>query len=170
MKLPLPSLFALLSAALLAGCASIMGSPNQLVPISSVPSDAAIVITDETGAEIFKGATPTNVTLQKSTGHYWGKKSYTVTISKPGFSAQTIAITASANGWYIGGNLLFGGLIGWFVVDPFSGSMYTLSPENISASLPAGSAHNNTAKDGSIAVLLLQDVPAELRDKMQRIR
>jgi uncharacterized membrane protein len=151
------------------GCATIMGSPTQVVPISSTPSDAAVVITDEKGVEIFKGATPTTVTLQKSNGSYWGKKSYTVRITKDGFDAQTIPVTANANGWYVGGNILFGGLIGWFVVDPLGGHMYTFSPEAVNGALTTKSAHNNSATDGSISIVLLQDVPSNLRDKMQKV-
>lgn len=152
--------------AALGGCATIVGSPTQLIPISSTPSDAAIVITDEKGAEVFKGSTPTTVTLPKSNGSYWGKKSYSVTITKDGFETQTIPVTAGPNGWYIAGNFLFGGVIGWFVVDPLNGHMYTLSPEAVSATLPGKAAHNNTGQ-GSIAIVLLQDVPAELRRQMK---
>lgn len=157
------------SAIALSGCATIVGNPTHLMPVSSVPSEATVSIVDEKGAEVFKGATPTTVTLQKSDGSYWGKKSYSVRISKPGFETQTIPVTASANGWYIAGNIVFGGLIGWFIVDPFNGNMYNLSPENINSSLPAATAHNNTALNGGIAIMLIEDVPAELRSKMVRI-
>ena len=160
---------ALLSTVLLSGCATIVGDKTQLVPISSTPSDANVVIVDETGSEIFKGTTPTTVTLPKSDGSYWGKKSFSVEISKDGYKTQTIPITASANGWYIAGNFFFGGLIGWFIVDPMNGAMYTLSPENISASLDEKVAHNNSGKDGNISIVLLQDVPAHLIGKMERI-
>lgn len=151
------------------GCATIVGSPTHVMPISSTPSEATVVIVDEKGTEIFKGATPTQVTLQKSNGTYWGKKSYKVTISKDGFETQTVQLTASANGWYIGGNFIFGGLIGWFIVDPLNGHMYNLSPENISASLAAKTASGGSGNDGSIAVMLMEDVPADLREKMKRI-
>lgn len=150
-------------------CATIVGQPTQSIPISSTPSDAAISIVDEAGVEVFKGTTPTSVTLQKSTGKYWGKKSFTVTISKNGFQPQTIPVTASANGWYIAGNFVFGGLIGWFIVDPLNGHMYTLSPEAVAATLGTNAAHNNTATDGSIAIVLLQDVPNSLRQQMVQV-
>ncbi|MGK5712924.1 hypothetical protein ACSNKO_18985, partial [Proteus mirabilis] len=75
------------------------------------------------------------VTLEKSTGSYFGKKQYEVTISKDGASPVTLPLKSNANGWYIGGNLLFGGLIGWFLVDPFNGGMYTLHPEKVEATL-----------------------------------
>lgn len=158
-----------LSTTLLGGCASIMGDKTQLVPISSTPSDASILITDEKGVELFKGLTPTSVVLQKSDGSYWGKKSFTVRISKEGYNEQIIPIVAHANGWYIGGNIIFGGLIGWFIVDPLNGAMYTLTPEQISSTLGQKVAHNNSTTDGSISIVLIQDVPLSLRQEMKRV-
>lgn len=158
-------------ATLMTGCATIMGSEVHNMAISSTPSDATIRITDEKGTAIFQGKTPTTVTLTKTDGSYFGKKTYSVLISKPGYENQTIPVTASPTGWYIGGNLLFGGLIGWLIVDPLSGKMYNLTPETISANLPEGAkgTHNNTSKDGGVTVMLVQDVPLELRDKMKAL-
>jgi hypothetical protein len=175
LRRPIPRLINCLLVVVLvvvcSACATIVGQPTQTLPISSAPSEASITVVDETGVEVFKGATPTSVTLQKSTGKYWGKKSFTVTITKPGFQSQVIPVTASANGWYIAGNFVFGGLIGWFIVDPLNGNMYTLSPEAVAGSLAtAKSAHNNTARDGSIAVMLIEDVPAALRSQMVSVR
>lgn len=154
---------------LLGGCATLVGETTQLVPISSTPNDANVVITDEKGSEVFKGKTPTTVTLQKSDGSYWGGKNYLVKISKEGYMEQEIPVKSSPNGWYIGGNFIFGGLIGWFIVDPLNGAMYTLSPEQVSASIGEKSAHNNKATDGSISIVLLQDVPTSLRKQMKKL-
>jgi len=153
----------------LSSCATIMGDKTQLMPISSTPSDATIEITDEKGEQIFKGTTPTNVTLEKSDGSYWGKKNYSVKISKIGYEDQIIPITASANGYYMFGNILFGGLIGWFIVDPNNGAMYTLSPEQVRSTLGNNVSHNNKADDNSIAIVLIQDVPNSLLGKMTRV-
>ncbi len=158
-----------LSVTAMSGCATIVGSKTQLIPISSTPDEASISITDETGSVIFKGSTPTTVTLQKSDGTYWGGKSFVVQISKPGYEMQEIPITSSANLWYVGGNIIFGGLIGWFIVDPLNGGMYTLSPDQISSTIDEKTTHNNTATDGSISIVLIQDVPASLRHKMKKV-
>lgn len=163
------SLIVIGATVMLSACATIMGSPTQTMPIASTPSDAKVIITDETGMQVFAGQTPTSVTLNKSSGKYWGGKSFTVQISKPGFVTQTIPVTTSPNGWYIAGNLLFGGLIGYFIVDPLNGHMYSLSAETVNASLSSETAHNNRAPDNSIAIMLMQDVPANLRDKLVRI-
>jgi len=146
-----------------------MGDKTQLMGINSTPSEAIVKITDEKGMDIFAGKTPTTVTLQKADGSYWGGKSYFVRISKEGYETQNIPIISSANGWYIAGNLVFGGLIGWFIVDPLTGAMYNLSPEQINASLGTKVSHNNTTTDGNISIILLEDVPIRLRQKMTRI-
>ncbi len=147
-----------------------MGTGAHIMPIGSTPSDAMVLITDEKGVEIFKGNTPATVTLKKSEG-YFGKKSYTVVISKPGYGTQTIPVTASPNGWYMFGNLVFGGLMGYLIVDPNTGKMYNLSPETIDATLTMSNAalHNNTATDGGIAIMLIEDVPIHLHGKLQLI-
>ncbi|MFN2119723.1 MAG: hypothetical protein ACK2T0_04990 [Anaerolineales bacterium] len=158
-----------LSTVLLTGCATIMGHPTQMVPISSTPSGAKVTITDETGAMIYTGVTPASVTLKKSDGSYWGKKSYKVIISKPGYQKVVIPITAHANGWYIGGNFVFGGLIGWFIIDPLNGDMYTLSPQKVAGTLGQKQARNTSGTNGRISIVLLQDVPTSLRSQMKRI-
>ena len=71
-------------------------------------------------------------------------------------------LAAGANGWYIGGNIIFGGLIGWFIVDPRNGGMYTLSPKALSSSLTEAAAALPPTKDGEIAVVLLRDGPHPL--------
>ena len=166
-KLVVPAIIA--GGLFLGGCATIVGDKTQLIPISSAPSEASILITDEKGVEIFKGKTPTTVTLQKSDGSYWGGKDFVVKITKDGYEEQSIPVKSSPNGWYIGGNFIFGGLIGWFIVDPLNGAMYTLSPEQVSATMSEKTAHNNHAADGSISIVLLQDVPYSLRKEMKRL-
>jgi hypothetical protein len=156
-----------LALALTTGCATIVGEPNQLLPITSSPDGASVVITDERGHAVFKGVTPTTVTLAKSDGSYWGKKSYIATIKKEGFSSYELPIKASANGWYIAGNLVFGGLIGYFIVDPLNGNMYTLSTKDINATLQPLSAKN--ASNDDFNIVLLENIPDDLRSKMVKI-
>lgn len=160
----------LLATSLLSGCATIVGDNSQALPISSTPSNASVLITDEKGKQVFKGTTPTSVSLQKSDGSYFGGKSFTVQIDKEGYATQVISVKARANGWYIAGNLVFGGLIGWLIIDPFNGGMYKLSPDTVSSSLNVdGTSLNYGSSDGGIVLVLLEDVPENLRDKMQRL-
>jgi len=150
------------------GCATIFGwGGPELVNIRSTPDQAKVLITDESGTDVFEGTTPTNVTLEKKKGFFSGK-TYTLKISKEGYSDKVIMIDTQANGWYLGGNLVFGGLIGWFIVDPATGAMWTFDTNEVNATL-------EEMKEGSIdkamelKVLLLQDVPESIREKMIRI-
>jgi len=116
------------------------------------------------------GTTPTTVTLKKSDGSWFGGKTYLVKVAKEGYETQTIQINHQANGWYIAGNLIFGGLIGWFIVDPLSGAMYNLTPDQINPSLTPLKTSENKAEGQTLTIALLQDVPPELRSKMTRIK
>ncbi|CAM7136210.1 TPA: hypothetical protein ACWK9C_004871 [Escherichia coli] len=119
----------------LTGCATIVGDKTQTVQVNSNPAGADFIIKDESGKTISSGKTPQNVTLEKSDGSYFGKKSYQITFSKENYQPVTLPIKASANGWYIGGNFVFGGIVGWLLVDPFNGGMYTLSPGSLNPGL-----------------------------------
>ncbi len=129
MKKILIAIVAFISVSVLSGCATIVGDDTQLVQINSQPSGADFTVKDDTGRVIAQGKTPQGVTLAKSDGSYFGKKNYEVTFTKEHFSPVTLPIKASANGWYIGGNFVFGSIIGWLLVDPFNGGMYTLHPK-----------------------------------------
>lgn len=106
---------------------------------------------------MFEGTTPTTVTLIKSDGSYFVGKEYVVAISKEGFSDQLITIHSKVNGWYIGGNILFGGFIGWLIVDPLNGNMYTLTPGQITSTLSNETASTGSMDDSSISVVLALD-------------
>lgn len=162
------SLIAVTSSIILYGCATIFGySGPETVNIRSTPDQATITIIDEVGTKIFEGKTPTETSLEKDNGFFSGK-TYTLTISKEGYVDKTITIDTEVNGWYIGGNCLFGGLIGWLIVDPATGAMWTLDTNEIDVTLETNEQglmqNSNTTR-----IVLLQDVPPILRDKMVRI-
>jgi hypothetical protein len=46
-----------------------------------------------------------------------------LTLEKEGYDKEEVNIEGDANAWYIAGNLVFGGLIGWLIVDPATGAM-----------------------------------------------
>ncbi|MCM2973399.1 hypothetical protein [Larsenimonas suaedae] len=155
------------AALTLTGCASIVGDSDQSVTINSTPSNANVVITDETAKRVFTGTTPTTVTLKKSDGSYFGGKTYHVELKKEGYAPRTVDLTTSANGWYIGGNILFGGLIGWLIVDPFNGGMYTLSPDEVDADL--GDAVALEGEQKSLNLVMIEDVPEAMKGKLVKV-
>jgi hypothetical protein len=157
----------LIMVTILVGCGTIMGkSSPETLNVRSTPDQASVVITDEGGIKIFEGKTPTTVSLEKKKAYFRGKK-YTVKIAKEGFADQTFTVDTKANGWYIAGNLIFGGLIGWFIVDPATGGMWTLDTKELNASLEAPK-HSKT-ESVQFGILTLDEVPLSVRYKMVRV-
>lgn len=152
----------------LGGCASIIGKGvPQLVTINSNPTDAVLKIEDaRTGSTIYLGKTPYTATLARGGGYFKSGK-YMVTVEKDGYQTSQFVIDGSPNGWYLGGNLIFGGLIGWLIVDPSTGAMWTLSPESINAELATRTTLLKTG-DG-LVVVLKDDVPEDLRGMMRPV-
>ena len=152
---------------LAAGCASIVSKSTYPVSIQSSPDEADITITDENGKVISKGKTPTTVSLRAGAGYFQGKD-YTVTFAKEGYGKQTAHIRRGVDGWYIGGNFLFGGLIGWLIVDPLTGAMWTLQDELMVTLSPQTSSL--TPGESGLRVVLMDDIPEHLRAKLVRIK
>ncbi len=162
------------------GCASIIGKGGpENVNIRSVPDQAEYVVFDEDGKKVCTGKTPNVVSLEKKKGYFSGK-TYTIKINKAGHMEQTVTVDTTASGWYIGGNLLFGGLIGWIVVDPLTGAMWTLDANDLDVKLESVKASEpkptEKGKEGAMMleqlnfkVAQLDDIPDALRHKMVRI-
>jgi hypothetical protein len=157
----------LLGFTIIISCATIMGKGgSESLNVRSTPDQASVVIFDESGVKIFEGKTPTSLPLEKKKGYFSGKK-YTVKITKEGYVDHTIIVDTKVNGWYIGGNILLGGLIGWLIVDPITGAMWSLDTNEINTTL--------SSKQGVIidpnkpGIALLQDVPLSLRNKMVNV-
>ncbi|CAM3789090.1 hypothetical protein VRRI112168_00520 [Vreelandella rituensis] len=150
----------------ISGCASIVGNPEQTLTFTSTPSQAGLSITDERGKEVFDGNTPSTVSLRKSDGTYFGGKTYRVSFSKPGYRTHEITLDAKPNGWYVGGNLLMGGIVGWLIVDPWNGNMYTLGPDYVDTKLRAGTAMSG---GGDINVALISEIAEEAKPHLQLV-
>jgi|APFre7841882630_1041343.scaffolds.fasta_scaffold101376_1 hypothetical protein len=153
---------------ILVGCASIVSKSNWPVAFKSTPDQADISITDvKDGKEIFKGITPTIVTLSSKGGYFKGK-TYMVQISKEGFNTQKIEILSNINGWYFG-NILLGGLIGMLIVDPLTGAMWTLEPKEINLTLQ-GKTSEVPSDQRILSIVLFKDVPDQLQDKLIKVK
>jgi hypothetical protein len=165
---------ALATTAALSGCASIIkGGGPQAFNVRSQPPGGDVQITSlPDGTVTAVGKTPFTAMLAKSRGFFQGAK-YRVVVQMPGYQPREAILDTSVNGWYVAGNLLFGGLIGWLIVDPATGAMWSLdkefvelplspegapAPEKLPASTPV-----STAEGRSIGVLSLADVPPSAR-------
>lgn len=155
-----------ISSMVLSGCASIMSGSNQTIAIKSTPSEATLKVYDKNGEVIITDKTPFIATLKRGTG-FFSKANYRAVVEKDGYESKEIKIEGRLNGWYLGGNLLFGGLIGWLIVDPASGAMWTLEPKEINTDLTGKSSffkHN----DG-LMIVLLEAIPVDLLQKMHPV-
>jgi|AXCI01.1.fsa_nt_gi hypothetical protein len=158
MKNHIQIISAAIALSLLGGCATVVGEPDQTMTFTSSPSKAELVISDEQGREVFSGETPSTIALPKSDGTYFGGKTYRIAFSKTGYESQAISISAQPNGWYIGGNILLGGLIGWLIVDPWSGHMYTFGDGYVDANLRTRLAMQHSNGHRTLNIALVQEL------------
>ncbi len=146
-------------------------SENGLPPLKI--TDVKVILTQPDGAEceitdvaagksIVKTKTPHTAALERGDG-YFQKKYYDITLSKEGYVTEKVSIAPELNPWYIG-NLFFGGILGMVIVDPLTGSMWTLYEKDVNVKLypdtPEGRAAR-TADEQALAV-------AKAKEQVQR--
>ena len=124
----------------MSSCATIVSGSKQNIKFSSNPSSASIFID-----EVEVGKTPFEMKLARKSEH-------SVMIKLEGYQTYKTNLTKKFNAWYIG-NIVFGGLIG-IIVDPITGAIYNLSPDEINAEMNKGTAFKSNKKDIYIAVAL----------------
>ena len=163
----LKSLSLILCATAITSCASIVSKSKYDVRISSTPDEATVQVLDRKGMEIFKGTTPAHVVLKCSSGYFQGAY-YTIRYTKPGYLPKEIAIGSTVNGWYFG-NLLFGGLIGFLIVDPLTGAMFRLERTDLNEIL---TAENRTGKNQkrTLEIVDIKNIPDALRQHLVLIQ
>jgi hypothetical protein len=143
MKISLWLLAILVALVSFSGCATIVkgiggqGVDRQGVNFQSEPPDAKLTVTNlRSGTVVTEARTPHQVSMERSTGYFkYGK--YHAVFEKDGYDKKEVNIEGDAGAWYIAGNLVFGGLIGWFIVDPLTGAMWTINPEQVNVVLTA---------------------------------
>lgn len=142
-------------AYLLTGCATIICGSKQDVTFKSSPENAVVEVDGN-----YAGKTPQTVELER-------KKSHKVTLKLDGYKEHTFTLERKFNAWYIG-NIVFGGIIG-IVVDPITGAMYKLKPEDITTET-AGTrtVKNKGPKDIFITVSLEHDAALEQVGQLEK--
>ncbi len=121
----------IISVQLLSGCASIFCGSHKTVNIASEPPGASFEVINKRGKPVVNGVTPTNVSLKRG-GGYFAAGDYAVTFRKDGYQEQVAPVPQGLEtGWYLVGNFIFGGLIGYLVVDPLTGGMWNIHDVNV---------------------------------------
>jgi hypothetical protein len=122
-----------LTCVLVSGCASIVDGGRKSVKIDSNPSGAKFTVYDEKGTLVISQTTPAKIKLERFHNYFDGED-YKLVFEYPGYYPGETFIKHKIDGWYFG-NIIFGGLIGLVVVDPLTGSMWTLSPRKLDYNL-----------------------------------
>lgn len=157
--------FAIIPLLLATGCASIVSKTSREVSLRSDPTGARVTVVDEKGTQLFDGRTPSVVKLR--TGKpYFGKKEYAITFNLEGYREHRATVRSTLNGWYIG-NLGFGGLIGFLIVDPLTGAMWRFEEEEVVAQLAA--LQVGATNPPTLHIVEWRDVPEDLRPRLVRI-
>lgn len=149
------------------GCATIIKGSTQTVSFRTVPENSKIEIVNRKGQKIHTGETPATVSLKKGSG-YFKPENYQVTFSKPGYESKTVNVEGKMSGWYIG-NLVFGGIIGLLIVDPLTGAMYKLTPDDVETVL--NTKNVKTSKDSlSLTIMLKENIPTDVMARATMIQ
>ncbi len=123
----------LITTVLFSSCASIVSKTSYPIYIRTNPAGANISITNKKGKEVYRGQSPTTVTLKSGAG-YFAKAEYLVKLSSVGFEEKVIPINYKLNAWYFG-NLFIGGLIGMLIIDPLTGAMWKIKDPVVNETL-----------------------------------
>jgi hypothetical protein len=140
----------------MSACCSIVGKSCYPVTISSNPPGANFILKKNNGLAMATGVTPATISLNSSDGYFKPAK-YVVEFSRKGVT-QTVPLNASITGWYFG-NLLFGGLIGLFIVDPATGAMWKLDDSVIATFNQTASLGNKHA----LRICNIDQIPLSMR-------
>ena len=105
----------------LSGCATLMCGTSQNVPVSSNPAGATLQV-DGSGSF----TTPATLRLER-------KRDHILVFTKDGYEEQSFTLLHVIGG-AVCGNILLGGLIGWFV-DALTGAQYRLAPAKVHVEL-----------------------------------
>jgi len=125
-------LFCFAASLLLSSCASVFSKSSYYVKIDSDPPGAPFIIKDKNDFIVNSGTTPKTVKVRSSDG-YFDKAWYLVEFTAPDSSVYRHPITFHVDGWYFLN--IYSNFFGWVLVDPLTGSMYTIDKEKIKAKL-----------------------------------
>jgi len=155
-----------MAAVFITGCASIVSDKSYPVTLNSTPSSARFEITNDKGIRLHGGRTPTTVMLKSGNG-YFSSAEYTVIFKKNGYEDKYFAIESSLDGWYWG-NILFGGLIGFLIIDPITGAMWKLPEHSQHVSLDEIKSFSDSGR--GLKIVSLEDIPYSERDSLVRLK
>lgn len=142
-------------------CVVLFSKSHYPVTFESTPSNRPFTVTNRKGEMVYKGTTPAKIPL-KSSSAFFEREIYSVTFTAANGETVTLPITFHIDGWYIAE--VFGGpytILFWLVLDPLTGSMYTIDNAHINADLQYLESSNNGRQ---FRIMELQDYKGDPKD------
>jgi len=150
----------------LSGCATIVHNGPRSVTVASTPVGAHVSIYDRDNRMVETNTTPFIAQLPSGAGYFKGQN-YRLVFDLAGYQQTVVLLDSKVSGWYFG-NLLFGGVIGMLIVDPLTGAMYNLTPDQIQQPLtPSQAQLIHTGK--GLMVVLASDLTDGERSTLVRV-
>lgn len=115
------------------GCASVVHSGPREIAIASQPPGAQVSIYNRENELVTSQTTPFVAQLSPKRRFFQGQ-TYRVVFEKEGFSPTEVQLEPKVSAWYFG-NILLGGPVGMFIVDPATGFMFNLVPDEVDQTL-----------------------------------
>jgi hypothetical protein len=110
-----------------ASCSTVFNRTQKTIRVNSTPSGLKFDVKNRDGALVYNGVTPAEVKLSSRHGFMKGQ-TYLFTAYKNGKVHGTSILDARISGWYWG-NFAGGGLAGMLLLDPLTGSMWTMAKD-----------------------------------------
>ena len=130
------------------GCATILNGGDQEVTVNSSPSAAEVIIKSNEGVIAFAGKSPVTTELSR-------KNEYEVIVKMEGYKEATVRILKNFNIIYLG-NIICGGLVG-LIIDPITGAMWKLEPDEINVTLAVALNNENNEKEMYVTFRYMDD-------------
>ena len=151
-------------ALLLSSCATIVGGKYQNVSVDTKASDqssiaAQCTLSNDRGT--VSVTTPGTARVRRSDG------ALDVSCQKDGAQIGQQTYHASTRGM-VWGNILFGGVIGWLIVDPATGAMYKLSEPLVEGTLQKNST-GSVNPDHTLKITAIGDIPKSMQGQLVKI-
>lgn len=126
------------------GCASVMASGPRKIPIASQPAGAKVSIYNRSNELVTVQTTPFVAQLTPRHRYFRGQR-YRIVFELEGYETTEAQLNPRVGPWYLG-NLVWG-LAGFLIVDPATGAMFRLEPDELDqvlTPLPAAAAATST--------------------------
>lgn len=164
-------LIAAVALLVLPGCATVLeNGGTQEVKITSVPEGASVSVFTKKGEVAHTGRTPVVFSMERSAG-FFDPEVYTVLIRKKGYAPQEITLESIPAGWYAL-NFPFVNVLGLLIVDPGTGAMFKLEPDEQSKALKnmKFDAPAETGAQTTMVVILKEDLPLSAQQQLKPLK